>query len=132
MPKALRPMGVEPNGPDPPGVIMPGVMEGVWGVEDVMAQEDVAVAPGVRVAGVSSQRLRRLEADGVGVSWMRSEAARSVLGVSTQPLGEQIYRLFNMKYTKRLNAIQNTGDIKHGAKNPRHTFCGPESRRGPC
>ena len=104
MPKALRPMGVEPNGPDPPGVIMPGVMEGVWGVEDVMAQEDVAVAPGVRVAGVSSQRLRRLEADGVGVSWMRSEAARSVLGVSTQPLGEQIYRLFNMKYTN-LNAL---------------------------
>ena len=47
-------------------------------------------------------------------------------------LTEQIYRVFNMKYTKRLNAIQHTGDIKHGAKNPRHTCCGPESRRGPC
>ena len=108
---ALRPTGVEPPGVIPPGVIMPAVMEGVWGVkgviapEGVMAPKGVALAAGMRAAGVSSQRLRRLEAVGVGVSWMRSEAARSVLGVSAQPLGEQIHHLFNMKYTKRLNPM---------------------------
>ena len=80
-------------------------MEGVWGVEGVRALEGVALAAGVRAAGVSSQRLRRLEADGVGVSWTRSEAARFVVGISAQPLGDQIYRLFHMKYTKRLNAM---------------------------
>ena len=84
--------------------ICSGVMEGVWGVEGVRALEGVALAAGVRAAGVSSQRLRRLEADGVGVSWTRSEAARFVVGISAQPLGDQIYRLFHMKYTKRLNA----------------------------
>ena len=82
--------------------------------------------------GRLSQRQRRLEADGVGVSWMRSDAAWFVLGVSAQPLGEQIHRLFNIKYTKHLNAMWNTDDIKHGVKDPRHTCCGPVSRRGPC
>ena len=58
-----------------------------------------SIGRGREEVDVSSQRLQRLEADGVGVSWTRSEAVRFVVGISAQPLGKQIYRLFNMKYT---------------------------------
>ena len=71
-----------PTGVAAPGVINLGVIapdrEGVWGV----------IPPGSGVAldaaGVSSQRLRRLEAEGVGVSWIISPP-RSVRGVSAHP-----------------------------------------------
>ena len=74
------------------GVIAPlGVIAGVAAALGVA--EGVAAAEGVAIpategvaAGVSSQRDRRLLAEGVGVSdTILSPAPRSVLGVSAQP-----------------------------------------------
>uniref|UniRef100_A0A6B0UUG5 Uncharacterized protein n=1 Tax=Ixodes ricinus TaxID=34613 RepID=A0A6B0UUG5_IXORI len=73
MAMALAPVGVTPDGV----MTEVGVMEeGVWGVWLPICDD-----------GVSSQRDRRLEALGVGVSWIRSAPpVRSVRGVSAQPL----------------------------------------------
>lgn len=84
---AFVPVGVTPLGVMSEGVAW-GVPCGVpWGVCGVPGVWGV-IAPGVIwLDGVSSHRLRRLLADGVGVSWIRSPApVRSVLGVSAHPL----------------------------------------------
>ena len=76
---ALVPIGVAPPG------VMRGVIapanDGVCGV--ILAMLGVAL-PWLPAAGVSSQRLRRFEAEGVGVSWIKSPP-RSVRGVSAHP-----------------------------------------------
>jgi hypothetical protein len=77
-----------PVGVTPLGVIIQGVAcrvpWGLWGVPGVCG----VIAPGVNWRdGVSYHRLRRLLAEGVGVSWIKSPApVWSVLGVSAQPL----------------------------------------------
>jgi len=88
VPPGVNPAGVNPPGVPPPGVVPPGVdMSGV-ALPGVLPP---GVALGLGVApGVSSQRLRLFEADGVGVSWMGSLSVPtsppplSVRGVSAQ------------------------------------------------
>jgi len=91
VPEGVNPPGVSPPGVDPPGVVPPGVRppgvplgvipEGV--MEPVAGVESAGVAPAP--PGVSSQRVRRLLALGVGVSVMMSAPVLSVCGVSAQP-----------------------------------------------
>ena len=69
-----------PIGVAPPGVILGVIAPDNEGVCGVIPPDGVAPT----FDGVSSQRLRRFEADGVGVSWMESPP-RSVRGVSAQP-----------------------------------------------
>jgi hypothetical protein len=71
---AFVPVGVTPLGVMIEGVacgVPCGVPWGVWGVPGVCG----VIAPGVIwLDGVSSHRLRRLLAEGVGVSWIKSPA----------------------------------------------------------
>ena len=85
VPDGVNPTGVIPPGVIPVGVILPGV---IWlGVlpPGVMLGVMLGVMALGVAPGVSSHRERRLLAPGVGVSWIRSPAPRSVLGVSAQP-----------------------------------------------
>jgi hypothetical protein len=69
-----------PIGVAPPGVILGVIAPDSEGVCGVIPPDGVAL----ELAGVSSQRLRRFDAEGVGVSWIVSPP-RSVRGVSAQP-----------------------------------------------